>query len=362
MPALTIVLILFIGLGVFSQFGTRLSAKYSTLWFAVMSVLLVAAAAPEYLQNIAHVLGFKLVSNFILSSLSLITFFELLLQSLSHTRTSRRIRDALCREAAERFLDGKKLLDENNLSTLIVSPCFNEEGELPRTITRLKSLVSCEDQMNFCIVNDGSRDRTQKILKELAPNNHTRHLSNLGVSAALLTGFYVAKDAGYRWVVQVDSDGQHPIEEIPRLIKTADCEGIDLLIGSRFAEKYDRKGSLASTTWQRWLGGRLLSTTLRLFGKQAKAFDPTSGFRVYSVNAVEVLLRQMPDEYPEPESIAIIGAAKLKIKECHVSMQPRQTGVSSLSGGLKSFKFMFKVSVSLLGLRLRLLFSQFKIS
>jgi len=359
MPILTILIIVFAGLWVFSQFGSRLSAKYSTLWFAVMSVLLISAAIPEYLQTIAHFLGFQLVSNFILSSLVLITFLELLLQSVNHTRTNRRLRDAFCREAAERFLNQQGTFEAKN-EVLIVSPCFNEEGELPRTIERLKSLSYSFSGANFCIINDGSRDASSQILRAEAPHNSTRHLSNLGVSAALLTGFYIAKELNSKWVVQCDSDGQHPIEEIPRLIEHAEVENVDLLIGSRFSKNVAQKDSLASTTWQRWLGGRLISTTLRLFGRDVMALDPTSGFRVYSRRAVDLLLNCMPDEYPEPESIAIIGAANLKIKECQVSMQPRLSGVSSLSGGVKSAKFMFKVSVALLGLRLRLLANQLK--
>lgn len=360
MPIITITLIIIIGLWVFSQFGSRLSAKHSALWFAVMIVLLISAAVPDYLKTIAHVLGFQLVSNFILSSLTLITFLELLLQSVNHTRTNRRLRDAFCREAAERFLD-RQNSSTTKQDVLVVSPCFNEEGELPRTIERLKSLYKTNAGLNFCIVNDGSRDATQQLLKEQAPQNFTRHLSNLGVSAALLTGFYIAKELNSKWVVQCDSDGQHPIEEIPRLIEYAETQNIDLLIGSRFSKNINHKESLASTTWQRWLGGRLISTTLRLFGKQVMALDPTSGFRVYSRRAVELLLNHMPDEYPEPESIAIIGAANLKIMEYQVSMQPRLCGISSLSGGMKSAKFMFKVSVALLGLRLRLLATQLKV-
>jgi len=63
----------------------------------------------------------------------------------------------------------------------------------------------------------------------------------------------------------------------------------------------------------------------------------------------------MPDEYPEPEAIALVALSRLLIEETHVAMLPRTLGTSSTSG-LKSARFMTKVTTALLGLRLRTLF------
>jgi hypothetical protein len=355
MPILSLVFIICLGLWVFSQFGRRLSARHAALWFSVVAFLLVAAAAPDSLQAIAHFFGFQLVSNFILSSLALLTFLELLVQGVNQTRLTRTMREAFCRESAADFLRRRSELAQVG-RILVVSPCFNEELELPRTIERLKRVAAANPLIDFCIVNDGSKDNSEDVLRSLVPSHYARHLPNLGVSAVLMTGFLIARDLGAKWVVQCDADGQHPIELIPDLVAVAEREGVDLLIGSRFCSVAKPSDSLVSTTWQRWLGGRLISWTLRLFGRQTMAADPTSGFRVYSVRAARMLLGNMPDDYPEPESIAILGGAGMKIAEWPVEMQPRTQGVSSLSGGFKSAKFMFKIAAALLGLRLRLFF------
>lgn len=82
--------------------------------------------------------------------------------------------------------------------------------------------------------------------------------------------------------------------------------------------------------------------------------DPTSGVRVYSRAAVKILTGNLPDEYPEPESIAILATHGLKIAEIPVTMQARASGVSSLNG-FKNLAYMAKVISALVGLRIRTL-------
>jgi hypothetical protein len=173
--------------------------------------------------------------------------------------------------------------------------------------------------------------------------------TNVGVSAVTLTGFKVALAKGYARAAQLDSDGQHPIESLPELIRCQKERGSDLVIGSRFLFGFNGD---ESTTGTRMLGSSLIRLALKMFSVRTRITDPTSGFRVYSRRAIHFLASQMPDEYPEPESIAILLASGFSIHEVPVRMQPRMQGVSSLSGW-KGPKFMLKVFGSLVGLRLR---------
>jgi hypothetical protein len=131
------------------------------------------------------------------------------------------------------------------------------------------------------------------------------------------------------------------------------------VLGSRFA--IADAATLESTTRLRRLGMILIILALRLFGNIAKVSDPTSGFRVYSSRAVTTLIRTMPDEYPEPETVAILASNDLQIVEHHVDMLPRQAGVSSLSR-FKSMHYMIKVLSALLGLRIRILKTNWRFS
>ena len=369
-------LIVVSGVVLFSQFGRRLSAKHSLVWIAVFAFLVVAAVVPEWLTPVAHAVGFQLVSNFVLAGLIFFSFIEILHQSAQNVKVSRKLREVISTAAAQRFLEQtSKNLSAQRHSTaakvLVVTPCFNEEESLPATLEALSRLQEAHPEIDYCVVNDGSRDRSLSLLKKFAPNNHATHLSNAGVGAALLTGFLAARDLDAEYVVQCDADGQHPFDEISRLVAEAQRLRSDLLIGSRFASSLSSSPEaethsaahpnnktkftvpdLESTSLSRWMGGRIISLTLGLFGRHARIKDPTSGFRVYSRRAFAHLIEHMPEEYPEPESIALLLQAGMSVAETPVSMQPRAGGVSSLSG-VKSAQFMVKVSTALIALRLR---------
>jgi len=308
------------------------------------------------LQPVAHLLGIQLVSNFVLATMILFLAFQAIQESAFTTKQSRKLRDLVSSFAAEAF--HTKFKTRTDLTSkprvLIGMPCYNEEHYLPTLKNEIENFFANATQepyeFVFCVVNDGSSDGCRNFLEENAPLWSTHHLSNVGVAGALLTAFKSANSIGAEYVIQCDSDGQHPLSAIPLLVKDAKRLNADLLIGSRYAnDEHD-----VSSTQLRRFGSRVIvSATRILFGK-SEVLDPTSGFRVYSKRAQKYLLQTMPDEYPEPETIALLLSQKLTIKEVPVKMLARQTGVSSLNG-LAAVRFMIKVLSALIGLRLRTL-------
>ncbi len=177
-----------------------------------------------------------------------------------------------------------------------------------------------------------------------------------------MTVFKIANAANFDFVVRCDTDGQHPVELIPALVEKAITEKMELLIGSQFTKMRDPKITqevplkrLESTTLSRRIGGWLIRVPLLFFSGGREITDPTSGLRVYSRSAFLTLLSQMPDEYPEAESIAILLARRLSVVETLVRMSPRKVGLSSISG-IKSVQFVLKVMSALFGLQIRTLF------
>jgi len=344
----------------FSQFGHRLPARNSLIWWLVALFLLTTVINPDLFRPVIRVLGIELVSNFVLGGMMMFLFFQMVEQQAENRRFSRQIVELTTSFAAQQFpKEAARHLAGEGRKVLILLPCFNEAGSLPEVLPRLAALEAQstgEERFAFCVVDDGSLDDTPRVLAALAPLGHVTHSTNVGVAGALLTGFKLARALDADQVVQCDSDGQHPIEEIPRLVALARQRGADLVIGSRFVPPEPTANAvsnpLRSTTPLRRTGGMLVTLVLGLFGRQARVSDPTSGFRVYSRRAVQELLRAMPDEYPEPESIALLALRGLRIEEVLVEMTPRTQGVSSLSG-LKSIRFMVKVTTALLGLRVR---------
>jgi hypothetical protein len=266
---------------------------------------------------------------------------------------TRRFREFVSSAAAQGFDSALRQRPPGSSSALIAIPCYNEAQSIPALLPKLEEIVADSGlPCDYCIVDDGSTDDTSRLLRDLAPNRYVRHGANIGVAGALLTAFKIADQSGYSFVVQCDGDGQHPPAEIPRLLRIASEGQVDLVIGSRFADSSGVAAGLESTTAIRRIGATIVHSVLALFGRTARVRDPTSGFRVYSAAAVRALLRVMPDEYPEPETIALMALRGMRIAEVPVRMVPRTTGRSTLAG-LGSVRYMIKVTSALTGLRLR---------
>jgi polyisoprenyl-phosphate glycosyltransferase len=112
----------------------------------------------------------------------------------------------------------------------VVVPAFNEAGNLPRLVERLRSVLE-KDRCRFelIIVDDGSSDRTLAVIQELRlqdPRVHYISLSrNFGHQAALLAGLEHSRGDV---VISMDADLQHPPELIPRMLSLW-LEGYDVV-------------------------------------------------------------------------------------------------------------------------------------
>jgi glycosyltransferase involved in cell wall biosynthesis len=148
--------------------------------------------------------------------------------------------------------------------TLVVTPAHDEEESVGLVVEGVRALG-----LPVVVVDDGSTDNTA-VAASAAGATVLRLPVNAGVGAALRTGFRYAVRHGFKRVVQVDADLQHPPEAIPLLLAAAE-EGAELVVGSRFGSGYE--------AGVRLLGMRLLSALVsRRIG--TKVNDPTSGFKV----------------------------------------------------------------------------------
>jgi len=110
----------------------------------------------------------------------------------------------------------------------IVCPAFNEA----RTIAAVLSGLAAHGY-RVVVIDDGSRDRTREIAESLA-TAVVSHPVNLGQGAALATGIAFALARGAEYVVTFDSDGQHRMSDVARLIDALERNGADYALGSRF--------------------------------------------------------------------------------------------------------------------------------
>jgi len=129
-----------------------------------------------------------------------------------------------------------------------VSPCYNEEEVLRHSVEQLtalfermigEGLITADSMMVF--VNDGSRDGTWQLIKELhAENKYVRGINlarNVGHQNAIMAGMMTAKE----WadaVVTIDADLQDNIECIPEMVRNLE-QGNDIVYGVKVSRKAD---------------------------------------------------------------------------------------------------------------------------
>jgi dolichol-phosphate mannosyltransferase len=167
----------------------------------------------------------------------------------------------------------------------IVMPTYNEAANLPRMAELVLSLPI--DGLHLKIVDDSSPDGTGRIAEELAEKYNwdgRRRMSVLhrtekdGLGRAYVAGMSAALDEGAAYVVQMDADGSHPVEAVPRMLGTAVASGVGLVVGSRYVEG----GSLD----EEWGKHRvLLSRFANRYARTVlgtKIRDITAGFNLWS--------------------------------------------------------------------------------
>ena len=135
---------------------------------------------------------------------------------------------------------------KNCLYTVI--PCYNEEEVLKETASRLiekyKSLIANDKiskNSRIVFVNDGSKDKTWEIIKELHEENVTYSGINLsrnrGHQNALLAGLMTAKDCA-DMVISMDADLQDDINAVDQFVDEY-YKGNDIVYGVRSSRKKD---------------------------------------------------------------------------------------------------------------------------
>jgi dolichol-phosphate mannosyltransferase len=116
---------------------------------------------------------------------------------------------------------------------LVIVPTYNEAGNVRKTVERVRTAVPPADVL---VVDDNSPDGTGQIadrLAELDEHVHVLHRpGKAGLGAAYVAGFRWGLDRDHDVLVEMDADGSHQPEELPRLL--AALEGADLVLGSRY--------------------------------------------------------------------------------------------------------------------------------
>ncbi len=220
---------------------------------------------------------------------------------------------------------------------LALIPAYNEAATIAEVVKRVRVNAPYFDVV---VIDDGSTDATAARARA-AGAGVVELPFNLGIGGAVQAGFVYAKENGYRYMVQVDGDGQHEPQEIATLLGVMDADpSLDMVCGSRFLVPGEYLPPISRRT-----GIHLFAFLLsRIVGEPVT--DPTSGFRLYNRRAIELFSADYPHDYPEVEAVLMLHTHRLRMTEVPVRMYQRGGGQSSIGSG-KSIYYMIKVLLAI---------------
>ena len=166
---------------------------------------------------------------------------------------------------------------------LVVIPTYDEKDNLRPIVERLFAAVPTAQVL---VVDDGSPDGTGALADQLAAEDERAHVlhrtQKAGLGAAYIAGFAWAREHGYDVVVEMDADGSHSPEQLPRLL--AGLEHADLVLGSRWV----LGGAVVNWPKSRELlsrGGNAYTRVLLRLPLR----DATGGYRAYRRHVLDSL-------------------------------------------------------------------------
>jgi glycosyltransferase involved in cell wall biosynthesis len=197
------------------------------------------------------------------------------------------------------------------MKLIIQIPCFNEEKQLPLTLSRLPREVPGIDVVEWLVIDDGSSDRTVEIAREHGVDHVVRLTNHKGLAAAFQAGLDAGLKLGADVIVNTDADNQYEGKDVPKLVAPILRGEADMVVGDRQVEKIEHF-SPAKKLLQRigsWVVRHASSTAIP---------DTTSGFRAYNREAA--LQMQAVSQFTYTLE-TIIQAGKLLVAIDHVPVR-----------------------------------------
>lgn len=164
------------------------------------------------------------------------------------------------------------------MKVIIQIPCLNEEKTLPVTLADLPRQLEGVDEVEWLIIDDGSRDHTIDTAIAHGVDYVIRHPENRGLAAAFENGMQACIMLGADIIVNTDADNQYCAADIQKLVDPILSGAAEYVIGTRPIQDIAHFSPL-----KKWLQG-LGSNVVRFFS-QTEVEDAPSGFRAISKDA-----------------------------------------------------------------------------
>lgn len=238
---------------------------------------------------------------------------------------------------------------ENKIHLSVIIPAYNEERRLPKTLLSIDGYLKTQNfDYEIIIVNDGSKDRTSEVIKNLFSDiknlklidNKENHGKGYVVKQGMLTG-----KGEFR--LFTDADNSTSIDQIEKIWQEFKA-GYDIVIGSR-----DIKGAILDPP-QPWIRQVVLGEGFKLFRKIIinlwSIEDTQCGFKCFTKSAAEDIFPKCKiDRFAfDPEILVIAEKLRYKIKEIPIVWK------NDLESKVK-FKSMIKMATDLFKIKWNLI-------
>jgi glycosyltransferase involved in cell wall biosynthesis len=197
------------------------------------------------------------------------------------------------------------------MKLIIQIPCFNEEAQLPVTLSDLPRHVDGFDEVEWLIIDDGSTDRTIEVARAHGVDHVVKLTNNKGLAAGFQAGLDACLKLGADVIVNTDADNQYSAADIPRIVKPIVDGTADMVIGDRETDQIEHFSPLKKRLQ------RLGSWVVRL-ASETSVPDTTSGFRAYNREAA--IQMAVTSKYTYTLE-TIIQAGKLLVATDHVPIR-----------------------------------------
>jgi len=204
-----------------------------------------------------------------------------------------------------------------------------------------------EKDIAYLVVNDGSADATEQVVREIMRGRSDVRLinqdRNRGYAQAQKTGFKIALDEGADIVALLHADGQYAPELLPQLLAPLEAGEADLVQGSRMMRRLDAlKGGMPI---HRWLGNVFL-TGLENLVYGMKMGEYHSGYMLYNRRLLETVpYQKLSDTFHFDGEMLFVAAKKgMRIREIPIPTHygDEKSHLNPITYGFTVLGIMFK--------------------